>query len=147
MQIVPLNIINIISPHQFLSVNTSSCWWMDPLFGTSPAYHPHWGFANPMGTLLELQLPATSLTPCTWRGAPSALQTLCLRGASAALGVLHARLYKSSSLWMLGRNDWTFRLLWWRGSTLGRSILHLKEEHSAPHLHTELHFMVLLPHR
>lgn len=47
----------------------------------------------------ELWLLVTSVTPCTCRrGAPLALQTLCLRDAPVALGVFHARQCKSNSV-------------------------------------------------
>lgn len=75
----------------------------------------------------ELWLQVTSVTPCTWRrGAPPALQTLCLREAPVALGVLHARQCKSNSVWMLRKNNWSN---FW--SPLMRRK-HFRKEHTAP---------------
>lgn len=122
---MPLNITNTISPHQFLSVEPSSCnEWI-----------PFWGHHQPtlienLTTLCklcrELLLPVISVTPCTSRGAPPAMQTLCLSEASAALGVFHSRLCKSNSVWRFGRND---RMNFW--SPLMKRK-HIRKEHTTP---------------
>lgn len=122
---MPLNITNIISPHQFPSVKPSSC----------KEWIPFWGHHQPTLTEIlttlrklcrKLWLPVISVTPCTLRGAPPALQPLCLSEASATLGVFHGRLRKSNSVWRFGRND---RLNFW--SPLMKRK-HIRKEHTTP---------------
>lgn len=99
----------------------------DPLFGTSPAYC-YQGFDNPvegkLGTVAASHFCDTLHSK--ERGSTSS-QTLCLREAPGALGILHAMQCKSNSVWMLRRITDQTSGLWWGESTSGRQTLHLKQ--------------------
>lgn len=108
------------------SVNPGSCNKWIPFLG-----HHQPTITKALATLWELSrqlwLLVTAVTPCTWRSeAPPALQTLCLREAPAAQGMLHARLCKSNSVCTFGRNNWLSFL-----SPLMKRK-HIRKEHSTP---------------